>query len=43
MTAYSARSVVQKLGIKPGFRIFVTGAPTTYVDRVESDVRHKRA
>jgi hypothetical protein len=34
MTAYSARSVVQKLGIKPGFRIFVTGAPTTYVDLV---------
>jgi len=34
MTAYAARSVVQKLGIKPGFRIFVAGAPTTYVDLV---------
>jgi hypothetical protein len=34
MTAYSTRSVVQKLGIKPGFRIFVAGAPTTYIDIV---------
>jgi hypothetical protein len=32
MTGYSARSVVQKLGIKPGFRIFVAGLPKTYVD-----------
>ena len=30
MTARSARSVVQKLGIKPGFRIFVDGAPLPY-------------
>jgi hypothetical protein len=34
MTAYSTRSVVQKLGIKPGFRIFVAGAPATYADIV---------
>jgi len=27
---YSGRSLQQKLGIKPGFRIFVTGAPTPY-------------
>jgi hypothetical protein len=34
MTGYSARSVVQKLGIKPGFRIFVTSAPAAYTDIV---------
>jgi hypothetical protein len=30
MAGYSGRSVVQKLGIKPGFRIFVDGAPSSY-------------
>jgi hypothetical protein len=30
MAGYSGRSVVQKLGIKPGFRIFVDGAPAAY-------------
>jgi len=34
MTGSSARSVVQKLGIKPGFRIFVAGAPAAYTDVV---------
>jgi hypothetical protein len=32
MAGYSGRSVVQKLGIKPGFRIFVDGAPSPYGD-----------
>jgi len=32
MAGYSGRSVVQKLGIKPGFRIFVDGAPASYDD-----------
>ena len=32
MAGYSGRSVVQKLGIKPGFRIFVDGAPDSYDD-----------
>jgi hypothetical protein len=32
MAGYSGRSVVQKLGIKPGFRIFVDGAPARYDD-----------
>ena len=32
MAGYSGRSVVQKLGIKPGFRIFVDGAPSPYDD-----------
>ena len=27
---YSGRSLQQKLGIKPGFRVFVVGAPTPY-------------
>lgn len=27
MAGYSGKSVVQKLGIKPGFCIFVDGAP----------------
>jgi hypothetical protein len=30
MAGYSGKSVVQKLGIKPGFRIFVDGAPASY-------------
>ena len=29
---YSGKSIVQELGIKPGFRIFVEGAPATYGD-----------
>lgn len=32
VAGYSGRSVVQKLGIKPGFRIFVVGAPAAYDD-----------
>lgn len=32
MAGYSGKSVVQKLGIKPGFRIFVDGAPASYHD-----------
>lgn len=32
MPGYSGKSIVQKLGIKPGFRIFVEGAPATYDD-----------
>jgi hypothetical protein len=32
MAGYSGRSVVQKLGIKPGFRIYVGGAPASYGD-----------
>jgi hypothetical protein len=32
MAGYSGRSVVQKLGVKPGFRIFVDGAPDSYDD-----------
>ena len=34
MAGYSGRSVVQKLGIKPGFCIFVDGAPASYDDVV---------
>jgi hypothetical protein len=34
MAGYSGRSVVQKLGIKPGFRIFVDGAPASYAEIV---------
>src|SRR5258708_5633913 len=30
MAGYSGKSVVQKLGIKPGFRIFTAGAPAAY-------------
>ena len=30
MAGYSGRSVVQKLGLKPGFCIFVDGAPASY-------------
>jgi hypothetical protein len=32
MPGYSGKSIVQKLGIKPGFRIFVEGAPADYGD-----------
>ena len=34
MAGYSGRSVVQKLGIKPGFCIFVDGAPASYEEVV---------
>ena len=34
MADYSGKSVVQKLGIKPGFCIFVGGAPDAYSDIV---------
>ena len=34
MAGYSGKSVVQKLGIKPGFRIFTAGAPAAYGDLV---------
>ena len=34
MAAYSGKPVVQKLGIKPGFRIFTVGAPAAYRDIV---------
>ncbi len=34
MAGYSGKPVVQKLGIKPGFRIFATGAPAAYGDIV---------
>jgi hypothetical protein len=37
VAGYSGRSVVQKLGIKPGFRIFVDGAPASY-DRVVGEL-----
>jgi hypothetical protein len=30
MTGSSGKSIVQKLGIKPGFCIFIDGAPTLY-------------
>ena len=30
MAGYSGKSVVQKLGIKPGFCILVDGAPSAY-------------
>jgi hypothetical protein len=30
MAGYSGKSLTQKLGIKPGFCIFVSGAPKTY-------------
>jgi hypothetical protein len=30
MAGYSGKPLVQKLGIKPGFRIFVDGAPLAY-------------
>jgi hypothetical protein len=34
MAGYSGKPVVQKLGIKPGFCIFVDGAPSAYGDMV---------
>jgi hypothetical protein len=34
MAGYSGKSVVQKLGIKPGFRIFTAGTPAAYSDIV---------
>jgi hypothetical protein len=34
MAGHSGKSVVQKLGIKPGFRIFVDCAPAAYSDIV---------
>ena len=34
MAAYSGKPLVQKLGIKPGFRIFAAGAPVAYGDIV---------
>jgi hypothetical protein len=42
MTVASVRSVVQKLGIKPGFRIFAESAPTSYetiIGRLPADVK----
>ena len=34
MTGYSSKPVVQKLGIKPGFCVFASGAPSAYADIV---------
>ena len=34
MPGYSGKPVVEKLGIKPGFRIFCAGAPAAYADLV---------
>jgi len=34
VSGYSGKPVVQKLGIKPGFRIFSAGAPSAYADIV---------
>ena len=34
MAGYSGKAVVQKLGIKPGFRIFTAGLPVAYSDIV---------
>jgi hypothetical protein len=34
MAGYSGKSVVQKLGIQPGFRIFAAGLPAPYSDIV---------
>jgi hypothetical protein len=34
MAGYSGKSTIQKLGIKPGFCIFVDGAPAPYQDIV---------
>ncbi len=34
MAGYSGKPIVQKLGIKPGFFIFTTGAPAPYGDVV---------
>ncbi|MEO8321627.1 MAG: hypothetical protein ABJA75_27395 [Bradyrhizobium sp.] len=46
MSGYSGKPVVQKLGIKPGFRIFSVGAPAAYADVVgqrPADVTMARA
>ncbi|HZR86374.1 MAG TPA: DUF3052 domain-containing protein [Bradyrhizobium sp.] len=34
MAGYSGKPLAQKLGIKPGFCIFVSGAPASYADIV---------
>jgi hypothetical protein len=34
LAGYSAKPLVQKLGIQPGFRIFSVGAPSAYSDIV---------
>jgi hypothetical protein len=34
VVGYSTKPVIQKLGVKPGFRIFVDGAPAEYRDIV---------
>jgi hypothetical protein len=34
MAGYSGKSVVKRLGIKPGFRIFAAGLPAAYGDVV---------
>jgi hypothetical protein len=34
MAGTSGRSIVQKLGIKPGFRIFATGLSVDYAETV---------
>ena len=42
MAGYSGKPLTQKLGIKPGFCIFVDGAPITYdavVGKLPDDVR----
>ena len=44
MAGYSGKPVAQKLGIKPGFFIFVDGAPSAYGDivgRLPADVTVK--
>ena len=38
MVGYSGKSVVQKLGIKPGFCIFVGAAPSAY-DKIVAERR----
>jgi hypothetical protein len=46
MSGTSARPVVQKLGIKPGFRILSVGAPAAYADivgQLPADVMMARA
>ena len=42
MAGYSGRPLVQKLGIKPGFCIFVDGLPTAYADIVGELPDHVR-
>ena len=46
MAGYSDKAVMQKLGVKPGFRIFVDGAPSAYrkiVGSLPADVMVKSA